>query len=60
MRRYIDAGIVTVVMCNQSYHRNVLFSSIRDKIETLAFDGDVALPPEVLPSESISLARGHG
>lgn len=61
MRRYIDAGIVTVVMCNQSYRGGgVLFSPIRDKIETLAFDGNVSLPPAVLPNEPTSLAQFEG
>ena len=61
MRRYIDAGIVTVVMCNQSYRGGgVLFSPIRDKIETLAFDGNVPLPPAVVPTEPTSLARFEG
>jgi CubicO group peptidase (beta-lactamase class C family) len=61
MRRYVDAGVVTVVMCNQSYRGGgVLFSPIRDKIETLAFGGDVRLPPAVLPSELTSLAQFEG
>jgi CubicO group peptidase (beta-lactamase class C family) len=47
MRRYIDAGIVTVLFCNQSYRREALFEPIRDKIEELAFGGDVTFPPSV-------------
>jgi CubicO group peptidase (beta-lactamase class C family) len=47
MRRYIDAGVVTILFCNQSYGREALFEPIRDKIEELAFDGDVTFPPVV-------------
>jgi CubicO group peptidase (beta-lactamase class C family) len=47
MRRYIDAGVVTMLFCNQSYGREVLFEPIRDKIEELAFGGDVIFPPVV-------------
>ncbi len=38
----------------------VLFSPIRDKIETLAFDGNVPLPPAVLPTEPTYLAQFEG
>ncbi len=47
MRRYIDAGVVTMLFCNQSYGREVLFEPIRDKIEELAFGEDVTFPPAV-------------
>jgi CubicO group peptidase (beta-lactamase class C family) len=48
MRRYIDAGVVTMLFCNQSYGREVLFEPIRDKIEELVFGGDVTFPPAVV------------
>jgi CubicO group peptidase (beta-lactamase class C family) len=47
MRRYIDAGIVTILFCNKSLGRDFLFDLVRDKIETLAFGGDVVFPPPV-------------
>lgn len=47
MRRYIDAGVVTILFCNQSYGRGALFEPIRNKIEELAFSGDVTFPPPV-------------
>ncbi len=47
MRRYIDAGVVTMLFCNQSYGREVLFEPIRDKVEELAFGEDVTFPPAV-------------
>jgi CubicO group peptidase (beta-lactamase class C family) len=48
MRRYIDAGIVTILFCNQSYGRGALFEPIRDKIEEMAFGGEVSFPPDVI------------
>lgn len=45
-RRYIDANMVTIIFCNQSYGRRALFNVIRDKLETLAFGGKVNIPPE--------------
>jgi CubicO group peptidase (beta-lactamase class C family) len=44
-RRYIDANVVTIIFCNQSYGRRALFNVIRDKLETLAFAGKVNIPP---------------
>jgi CubicO group peptidase (beta-lactamase class C family) len=46
-RRYIDAGIVTMLFCNQAFEGRALFDPIRDKIETLAFGGHVTIPPPV-------------
>jgi CubicO group peptidase (beta-lactamase class C family) len=56
-RRYIDADIVTMLFCNQSFEGRALFDAVRDRIETLAFDGDVALPPAVLPVEERRTAK---
>jgi CubicO group peptidase (beta-lactamase class C family) len=44
-RRYIDANVVTIIFCNQSYGGRALFNVIRDKLETLAFGGKVNIPP---------------
>jgi hypothetical protein len=59
-RRYIDAKIVTMVFCNQSFGQRALFEAVRDKIETLAFGGDVAMPPEVsvLPMDKLKKLEG--
>ncbi|HUU52868.1 MAG TPA: serine hydrolase domain-containing protein [Candidatus Heimdallarchaeota archaeon] len=61
MRRYIDAGVVTILFCNQSYGREALFEPIRDKIEKLAFGGDVTFPPAVttLNSEILRIYEGQ-
>lgn len=61
MRRYIDAGVVTMLFCNQSYGRGVLFAPIRDKIEELAFGGEVILPPAVttLDPEILRIYEGQ-
>ncbi len=45
-RRYIDANVVTIIFCNQSYGGRALFNVIRDKLETLAFGGKVNVPPK--------------
>lgn len=49
-RRYIDRGLVTILFCNQGYNNTgrALFSVIRDKIEALAFGGNVSIPPETI------------
>jgi CubicO group peptidase (beta-lactamase class C family) len=60
MRRYIDAKTLTVVFCNQAYQGSVLFSPIRDKIETLVFGGSVSMPPKVTVTEASALARFEG
>jgi CubicO group peptidase (beta-lactamase class C family) len=51
-RRYISAGVVTMLFCNQAFEGRALFDAVRDKIESLAFDGDVHMPPAVLPAEN--------
>jgi CubicO group peptidase (beta-lactamase class C family) len=45
-RRYIDANVVTIIFCNQSYSGRALFRVIRDKLETLAFGEKVNIPPK--------------
>jgi CubicO group peptidase (beta-lactamase class C family) len=60
MRRYIDANTLTMVFCNQAYQGSVLFSPIRNKIETLVFGGNVEMPPPAIPREPSALARFEG
>ena len=60
MRRYIDAGIVTMLFCNQSYGRGALFEPIRDKIEALIFGGEVEWPPAVKTIDPEALKRYQG
>jgi hypothetical protein len=60
MRRYIDAGIVTMLFCNQSYGRGPLFEPIRDKIEDLVFGGEVTFPPAVKYLETGTLKKYEG
>jgi len=59
-RRYIDAGVVTILFCNQSYGRGTLMEAVRDKIEILVFGGEVPLPPEIRPSPPADLSRYAG
>jgi CubicO group peptidase (beta-lactamase class C family) len=60
MRRYIDARVVTILFCNQSYGRGALFEPIRDKIEELAFGGDVTFPPAVTTADPEILKTYEG
>jgi CubicO group peptidase (beta-lactamase class C family) len=60
MRRYIDAGVVTILFCNQSYWRGALFEPIRDKVEELAFGGEVTLPPAVTTANPEKLKTYEG
>ncbi|UCE41193.1 MAG: beta-lactamase family protein [Candidatus Aminicenantes bacterium] len=59
-RRYIDAKIVTMVFCNQSYGQRALFEAVRDKIEMLVFGGEVAIPPEVSAQQPDKLLKFVG
>jgi hypothetical protein len=43
IRRYIDAGVVTILFCSQSYGQQTLMEAVRDPIETLVFGGRVAI-----------------
>jgi hypothetical protein len=60
-RRYIDANVVTIIFCNQSYGRRALFNVLRDKLETLAFGGKVNIPPETTerPFKDLKLFIGN-
>ena len=60
IRRYIDADVVTILFCNQSYGEEALFGPIRDKIKTLVFGGDVAMPPAAIASDSAFLRKFEG
>lgn len=60
MRRYIDAGVVTILFCNQSFGQRALFEAVRGKIETLVFGGDVAVPPEVKGPLPENLSKFEG
>jgi len=60
MRRYIDAGLVTILFCNQSYGRGALFEPVRDKIEDLAFGGNVSMPPAVINADPETLKTYEG
>jgi CubicO group peptidase (beta-lactamase class C family) len=60
VRRYIDAKVVTILFCNQSYDQRALFNVIRDKIETLAFGGDVTIPPSVVSLDPEELQKYEG
>ena len=58
--RYVDADVVIVLLCNQSYGTEPLSEVVRDKIETLVFGGEVAVPPSVRKPDPADLARLAG
>jgi CubicO group peptidase (beta-lactamase class C family) len=60
IRRYIDAGIVTVLFCNQFYKGRPLMDSVRDKIEAIVFGGDVEMPPAVVECDPAQLKKFEG
>ncbi len=59
LRRYIDAGIVTIVFCNADGEK-VLFDGVRDKIERIVFGGDVWTPPAPVSLAPADLAKFAG
>jgi hypothetical protein len=50
LRWFVDADVVIVLFCNQSFGYAPLIHVVRDEIETLAFGGGVALPPTTIPA----------
>ena len=60
IRRYVAAGVVTILFCNQSYGEQALFEVVRDKIENLVFGGDVTIPPAVIASDPGFLRKFQG
>lgn len=58
--RYIDADVVIILFCNQSYGEHPLSDIVRNKIEALVFGGDVALPPTVISSDVAFLRKFEG
>lgn len=60
IRRYMDAGIVTIILSNQFYSGRPLIDAVRDKIERLAFGGEVDLPPAVSEVSTDSLKEFEG
>ena len=60
MRRYLEAKIVTILFCNQSFDHKALFEVVRDKIETLVFGGEVSIPPKVNLLTPKELAKFEG
>jgi len=60
IRRYIDAGIVTILFCNQSYGLTPLFEVVRDKIQTLVFGGEVPLPPPTVSRSASEMSKYAG
>jgi len=59
MRRYVDAGIVTVVFANAD-GEEMLFHGVRDRIETLAFGGNVGLPRAGIEMKESELGKFTG
>jgi len=60
MRRYVDAGVVTILLCNQTYGGRPLVDAVRDQLEALAFGEAVPLPPEAAAVGGDSLGAFAG
>jgi CubicO group peptidase (beta-lactamase class C family) len=56
IRRYVDAGVVTVAFCNADGER-VLLQGVRDKIERIVFGEDVELPPAPVRANTEELRK---
>jgi CubicO group peptidase (beta-lactamase class C family) len=60
IRRYMDAGIVTILLCNQHYGGRPLIDAVRDKIENLVFGENVPLPPAIKAFDTEALKKYEG
>jgi len=60
IRRYINAGVVTILFCNQSYGQRALMEVVRDHIENLVFGGEVETPPAVVSLNEEALKTFDG
>lgn len=58
--RYVDADVTIVLFANQSYLGGPLALQVIDKIETVAFDADVAVPRDVDAGGSASYRKFAG
>jgi CubicO group peptidase (beta-lactamase class C family) len=58
--RYVDADVVIVILCNQSYGTEPLSDVVKRKIETIVFGGEVAVPPAVRKINPADLAKFAG
>jgi CubicO group peptidase (beta-lactamase class C family) len=56
IRRYVEAGVVTIAFCNADGER-VLLQGMRDKIERLVFGGSVWTPPAPVAMDRSELAK---
>jgi len=59
-RRFLDAGVVTMLFCNQGYGQVTLMEVVREKLNMLVFGGDVEMPPSVNAADPQSLERYTG
>ena len=56
IRRYVDAGVVTIVFCNADGEK-VLFDGLRERIEHIVFGGEVWTPPAPVPLDPAELSK---
>jgi hypothetical protein len=59
-RWFVAEDVLIMLFCNQAYGGKPLMSAVRDKIETLAFGGEVDLPPETVPTDHALLEELAG
>lgn len=58
--RFVDADVVIVLFCNQSYGEGPLSEVVKEKIQALVFGGDVTIPPPVMKGEPSFLPKFEG
>ncbi len=59
-RWFLAEDVLIVLFCNQAYGGQPLFGAVRDKIEALAFEEHVELPPETADPVTDDLERYTG
>jgi len=59
-RWFVAQDVLVMLFCNQAYGGKPLMSAVRDKIEALAFGGEVDLPPETVPTDHALLEELAG
>ena len=56
LRRYVDAGLVIVLFCNQAYGEMPMILPLQDKLDQLLAGEEIPLPPEIEPASRADLA----
>ena len=60
VRWYADQDVIIVIFCNQDGGTVLFLNGVNEKIETIVFGGDVAIPPAVVESDPAALRKFEG